>query len=331
MDMYMYGIFSDNMMFQANKPIRVFGYGDGDVKAEFCGCRREAVSKGGKWEIEFDAMGYGGPYTMDIYLNGEQRLIKNIMVGEVILCAGQSNMQFTIGEEELDSSVYGRDDMLRTFVVDRMEEYEGLKSKDGWVISDKDNIKFWSAIGYHVGEIIRKNKDIAVGIIGCYQGASVIQSWLPEESFENKIFCIPEDMLHDDHKNEFAAWNKPSMIYHDMFEKIIPYSVGNVIWYQGESNTSIAEGKVYARFLSELIRVWRRDFKDDKLHVTVVQICDYINRDDEGWKLVQKAQKDICDMVDYVKMAESFDVCSHENIHPPIKTKLSQRIAEMLE
>lgn len=84
-------IFTDNMVLQARKPIKIFGTGKGKVEILFCGrCARTEFGED-QWQVQIPPMKYGGPYSMEICLNGSARILQNVMVGEVILCAGQSN------------------------------------------------------------------------------------------------------------------------------------------------------------------------------------------------------------------------------------------------
>lgn len=322
-------IFQDNMVLQAGKPIVIAGTGKGNLKISLAGRKTEFRIDDEKWAVKLGPFSYGGPYTAIINLNEEKLQIKNIMIGEVFLCAGQSNMQFTIGEEQ-PSRKYESDPMLRTYVAERIEAYEGIKSADGWVQSTTENICFWSAIGYHLARSVRKFTGAAVGIVGCWQGASIIQSWIRKDIISRKEYFIPnEQMSFNEKHNEYkiySAWNGFGMLHDRVFSKIAPYTFSNVIWYQGESNASIAEGKMYVKLLGALISSWREELLDPELPFIVVQICDFDNRQDEGWKLVQKAQEEAENILPGVKTVISSDVCSHEDIHPANKIDLSEKI-----
>ena len=114
------------------------------------------------------------------------------------------------------------------------------------------------------------------------------------------------------------------------FKKIAPFSVSGIVWYQGESDTSVPEGSVYDIELCELIKVWRRDLRDEDLPFIVIQIADYDERNDEGWRLVQEAQLRVQNMLPHVKTVVCRDICESDNIHPPTKDGLSLRIVNAL-
>ena len=86
-------IFTNGMIMQANKPVRIFGSGEGEVAVDFLG-QSQSITSNGEWLIEFDAQSYGGPYTMTVSLNGKKTEINDIYFGDVYLLGGQSNMQF---------------------------------------------------------------------------------------------------------------------------------------------------------------------------------------------------------------------------------------------
>ena len=319
-------IFTNGMIMQANKPVRIFGSGEGAVDVDFLG-QNKSITSNGEWLIEFDAQSYGGPYTMTVSLNGKKTEINDIYFGDVYLLGGQSNMQFKMWERREPTDVYEGNENVRLYTVDRMEENteERFGMADGWVTLTKENAKDFSAIGYYVSQEL--GKDRKIGLIACYQGASVIQSWLrkdvaqrPELQVENKFA---------DHE-WFPIWNDDGILYDYMLTKIIPYSMASVLWYQGESNASIDEARIYLRFLDALTSSWREVFMDENLEFIVIQLADYDERNTEGWHLVQEAQLKAQDELKNVKTVICRDVCETDDIHPRSKKELSLRIVKAL-
>ena len=102
-------LFRDHMVFQAGKPIRIFGSGTGLIRVSLLNEEREAVSSSGKWYLELPPLPYGGPYSIKIMSEDHSIILHDIMIGEVLLCAGQSNMQFTMAEEISAPSSYQSD------------------------------------------------------------------------------------------------------------------------------------------------------------------------------------------------------------------------------
>ena len=327
--MHLPKIFCDHMVLQANKPIRIFGQAKGRVEISFAGDSFITQTTGCKWEILLPAMSYGGPYEMRIRADGEEKCIKDIMIGEVILCAGQSNMQFTLANEETYEAM--ENSALRIFVSDRIEAHEGIKSKDGWVCCEADTVKYWTAIGYHLAKMLYKARGVAVGIVGCYQGASNIQSWLPKEIALEKRFHVEAEEAHIDYRSElYKDWNQPGKLFEHTFLPIAPYALSTVIWYQGESNTSLVEGKIYKDMLAELVKAWRKYLKNESLPFIIIQLCDLDERNDEGWRVIQRAQAEAVECIEYTKLVTSSDVCEHFDIHPQHKERLAEKIFKVL-
>ena len=325
-------IFSSNMVFAANLPIRIYGEGPGRAEISFADYSETVVSTSDSWMVEFPPLSCGGPYTLKVAFEDRDVVIDNIYIGMVLLCAGQSNMQFKLNEGKLPEGGISADEKLRMFVTDRLEDDERFCAKDGWIVAADDNIMDWSALGFFVASEIAKRDGIAVGIIGCYQGASIIESWVPAGTFENAgIDLSDEAKLPNYRKPEYDAWNGDGHLYAFSFSEVFPFSVSKVLWYQGESNSKLRSEETYLQMLSVLIDVWRRDLRNPELPFIIVQIADYKQRDDENWRMIQKAQLMVQDLREHVTTVVSADVCETNNIHPPTKHILAHRIAEVIK
>ncbi len=325
------GMFCDGMVLQAGKPVRVFGHGAGTVSVSFLGEIREAAAENDFWCVEFPVCQWGGPYTMTVSHDGNVQEIRDILVGEVILCAGQSNMQFHMCEETTDPAEYRDDDALRLFVPDRLETGEYFTPHDGWVRARKDNIEKWSALAYLIGRELREGGCPHVGVIACPQGASVIQSWMKASSVVGTALELPCEALHYDHHcPTYAHWNTPGCLYHSMYETLVPYAFRCVVWYQGESNTSRAESEIYAQLLETMIRDWREADLDPVLPFYIIQIADYDGRNDDDWRRVQTEQAKAEAVIPHVRTVVSRDISESDNIHPATKSKLAKRVADVI-
>lgn len=190
-------MFCDGAVFQANKPIRIFGTGGGKVDIDFLGKNYSAEIVGVEWEIELPPMQYGGPYEMNVTMDGRKLTLHDIYIGDVYLLAGQSNMQFKLKESDYGEDMRADDSLLRLFSTERVNGGESFFVQDGWIKAKKTNVAEWSCIGYFVGKELRKRTGHAVGIIACYQGAADIQTYLPDSAFTNQSFIIPEKERFD--------------------------------------------------------------------------------------------------------------------------------------
>ena len=323
-------IFSSGAVFAANQPIRIFGTGNGKVAIDFLGAHRE-VDATGEWCVEFDPQPYGGPFEMTLTCNGEQTILQDLWIGEVLLLSGQSNIEFRMIESKDYPELCEPCTALRVFHAERVDQKGRFRPMHGWLHCDNDNvIANTSAIGYETGMILAKRLGCAVGLLSANQGASVIQSWMPAGAPEAIGISFTPDQLNHSHTT-YPLWNPPGMLYNTMLKPWMPYPISRVIWYQGESNASDAESDAYGKMLAEMIRIWREGFENPSLPFIVVQIADYIKaKNPSGWKLVQQRQEEISREVAGVKTVICRDVCESDDIHPPTKRHLSARIAECI-
>lgn len=324
-------IFTDHAVLAAHRPIRIFGEGNGNIAVTLAGTTAKTVAENGHWCVELPAMEYGGPYELTLQGENETLTLSDIYIGEVYLFAGQSNMQFKLYESNTPSEEYKNLDLLRYACLQNPEMENDVNFDSSWAVSRTDNVANWSAIAYLAAREIALRKGIAVGAICCAQGASVIESWVPRGTFEqNGIVIAPEHKLAD-HFFEQYSWNSDGLLYEKMLSKITPYSLTGVVWYQGESDTSFEEGKVYKEELRILIETWRKDFRDSELPFVVVQLADFIFIEDRpGWRLIQQAQQEIGKNISAVATVVCGDVCENDMIHPVSKGELSKRIAASL-
>lgn len=322
-------IFSDHMVFAAKKSIRIYGEGEGCGHLSFAGQECSFEAKDGAWMVELSPMEYGGPYTLEVQLAGERRILCDIYIGEVYLFAGQSNMQFKMKESATPKDLYEDLPALRLFSTERIEKTDHYTPRDGWVQAEEAMVAEWSAIGYLTGRLMSKEKGIAIGAIACYQGASVIESWVPKGYFEDLGIGVPPEVRFHDHTT-YSDWNKDGRLYEYALSQVIPFSLSGVVWYQGESDDTPEEGAEYKKELAALIDRWRADFGDDRLPFAIVQIADCDKRGGEGWKRIQQAQMDLSKEREQVQSIISRDVCETNDIHPPTKHLLAERIAAAL-
>ena len=322
-------IFSDNMVFQAGKPVRFFGTGKGEIAVTLGGETHRKEIPDENWVFELPARPYCDSCNILIRTGEEEIQLRNVAFGDVFLCAGQSNMQFEAREEK-GASAAEDDDGIRYFVTDRIEEYSGVKSADGWKLCKKGEVGNWSALGLHIAQKYRKERGVPVGIVGCFQGASAIRSWLPESALDESVFVPLKERHADSRDPVFSVWNGDCDLYRRTFLPIVPFSFQGAVWYQGESDTAAAESKVYTELLARLISSWRHDLRDDELPFVVVEICDYDLRDDRDWHAIQRCQQQAANRVKGVTVVTSKDVCEHGNIHPSNKEKLAEKIVRVL-
>ena len=319
-------IFASNMVLQANAPVRFFGEGEGKVSITLNGVKKEADSQG-EWLIEFEPFEYGGPYDIDVMLDSAFFTLKNVYFGDVIFLGGQSNMQFKLHESSEPKENYKGNSNVRLYTVDRMETGEYFASRDGWVELTKESAPNFSAIGYYVAKGLA-TPERKIGLIACYQGASVIQSWMPRVDA-----LVPEFKIENrfaDHE-WFPIWNDDGVLWDHMASKVVPFAFNTVLWYQGESNASVDEANIYLEFLRALISSWRREFKNDNMRFVIIQLADHLDRAGYAWEKIQAEQLRAQDEIPLVNTVICRDVCDNIDIHPKEKDVFSQRIVNLLK
>ena len=274
---------------------------------------------------------------MLVDLNGVKSVIKNIYFGDVYLLAGQSNNQFKLHDSNTPTEYYNDNSDLLLYTVDRLEvPGEPFKSSDGWISAKKSDVGEWPALGYLFGDILTKNSNRKIGLIACYQGASLIQSWLPKGILEGTDLFVPTELRASGIRNPaYSAWNGDGMLYNGMLSKILPFALNGVVWYQGESNSGGGDSKieVYSGILKLLVNTWRKDFYDNNLKFIIVQIHDLVsvlNNADNGWRNVQSAQEIVCNDILNTFLVKSADISETDDIHPKTKLPLAKRIADVI-
>lgn len=325
-------LFCDHMVIQANKPFRVFGTGVGTISIKIDGISKVSVSNSDNWLVELPEHNYGGPYTMTVELNGKENVISDIYFGDVLLMAGQSNIEYRLWQTNTPESEYQSNNLVRTFFTKIDSEVKEYPEREEWIVADKETVRNWSAIGWLMANELSIESGHAIGVVCCFRGASCIQTFLPSGIFKGtELERFSEEKSGHLRNKDYIDWNHDGFLYNGKFKKLIPYTFKAVIWYQGESNSNHLESSDdYKEMLKVFINRWRSDLLDSKLPFVVVQISDLTYAGNQTcWKMVQKAQSEIIEM-DSVYCVVSRDICEDNNIHPPTKTLLSKRINEVV-
>jgi len=341
-------IFADGLIIQANKPIHIFGVGCGTATAEIAGSKGTTTTDIEKWCITLPPHDYGGPYTLTVCMNDHTVQITDVWFGDVYMISGQSNIQFKMLNTNTPREYYKANESLRMYSVDLLVDYgkhvmtdngwmsldgdgnlvpvrgEHFFSKDGWVPAREDEIQFWSAIGYLVGNELQERTGRKIGLVNCYQSGSAIQTWIPRNLLTNE----------DRFKYSDSRANQNGVLYEEMVETITPFSFNSVIWYQGEHNSICEQPDHYSRLLKLMITSWSKSFLDSKLPFIVIQLPDCIERlesDGGRWRRVQTAQEEVCSELDQAYLVVSRDVCENDDMHPLTKLPLAMRIAKSIQ
>ena len=330
--------FSDHMVLQQNTNFPVWGmaepnqalvvrFNDSEVKAR--------ANVNGRFSVSIKTPSAGGPYRLEIADEEKSTgvILDDVMVGEVWLCAGQSNMSWPVEKsadasaEVLSANNYNR---IRLFTVEVQaadEPMEDVAKAKPWSICSADNIKDFSAVGYFFGRDLAKTlKETPIGLIDASLGGTSCEAWCSMESLSEVAELEPllkywsEIEGPNDH-------HRPGTLFNGIISPLVRYPLRGVIWYQGEAN--VGRGKQYATLLPTLISDWRRQFGDDQLPFYLAQLAPYrySNFPTEALPEIWDAQLKTAQTVANVAMATTMDLGSTSDLHPKNKQSVGKRLA----
>jgi sialate O-acetylesterase len=332
-------IFTDNAVLQREIDVPIWGTARSNevVTVSINGQKVSSIARDGKWMARLKPMTAGGPYTLSI--SGENAIVlTNILLGEVWLCSGQSNMQWPLKETENGEQFIAKskDDGLRFFTVPLVTAITPAGDLNGgfWDSSGPDSARNVSAVAYHFGCSLRKNLGVPVGLISSSYGGSIVQAW----TGNSYIISDPESRRYLDKKPDWAkgSQNGFSLLYNGMIFPIIPFGIRGVIWYQGEGNTESTEANHYRTSFPLLIRNWREAWGEGDFPFLFVQLAPWVrdpiyhvavDPEGTGWAVVREAQLITSLNVKNAGMVVITDLGDENRIHPKRKEPVGQRLA----
>ncbi len=317
-----HGLFSDGMVLQRDAKVPIWGTADDGevVTVRFEGQEATTTAQGGKWRVDLPPLKAGGPSTLTI--KGRYTVeISDVVIGDVWVCGGQSNMEWTLANSEgaPEATAAAADPKLRLFTVPRMGKPEPLSDVNGtWSRASKDSVGGFTAVGYHFGHDLRGALGVPIGLISSNVGGTEAERWTNRKTLEA-----------DPKFKDLAARTNVSDLYNAMIAPLGPLAVKGAIWYQGESNTKRA--KQYRRLLPAMIRDWRETLGGGEFPFLQVQLAPF-HKIVEGptesdWAELREAQRLIARDTPKVGMVVITDVGEENDIHPRKKQPVGARLA----
>lgn len=362
-------LFTEHMVLQQGKPLQFWGWADKDesVTVELNGVKT-TVSPGstGRWQATLPARKAGGPYKLEFRARNTIAYI-DVMVGEVWICSGQSNMEWPLGssfqaQKDIAASA---NPMIRLFTVPKLKAESPVSDvKGSWQVAGPDNVPGFSAVGYYFGRDLQKARGVAIGLIHTSWGGSPAEVWMREEVLTSNPRYKAEIMdtyapQRERFEQALAAWTKesaaakaegkpftkgrpnagwrPAELYNGMIAPLIPYGIAGAIWYQGESNAGRAEQ--YRSLYIDMIRNWRADFGQGDFTFLGVQLAPYdasrrrslgditATPVESNWAELREAQSLSTTALPNVGLAVITDVGHKDDIHPTVKEPVGARLA----
>lgn len=329
-------IFSDGMVMQRETNANLWGdaKASATVKITTSWDNKTYITKSdnkGKWKAAVKTPKAGGPYSITIS-DGEKTSLNDILIGEVWICSGQSNMEMPMKgfkNQPVDNAVedilHSTDNNLRLFTVKRNSKFAPVDTLNGsWKAAAPASVRDFSATAYHFGRELRTMLDVPVGLVVAAWGGSACEAWMTADWLkafpDAKIPASPEDIKS---KNR-----TPTVLYNGMLHPIIGYTMRGVIWYQGEDNVN--RYKTYADMMTAMIRGWRSEWNQGDFPFYFCQIAPYdykIIKYETNSALLREQQSKAELMNNNCGMAVLMDAGLEYGIHPRKKNLAGMRLA----
>lgn len=328
-------LFAENMILQRNSTPPIWGKSNKNARVSIKTSWNNktyttTASADGAWKLNVETGEAGGPYTITIKSGSKSQTLSNVLLGEVWLCSGQSNMEMPVrgalNQPILNANeIYMEADnpLIRIYKMERVAAGTPQDSCTGvWRESTAEVVKYFSTVGYLYAQLLQKKLNIPVGIIGAYWGGSQIQPWMTPGSLDAFGIKAPNDLSGMPVPRRAAA-----SLYHGMIAPLAGYGIRGFLWYQGESN--VGQPDLYKRLLPALVQSWRDKWNNPGLPFYYVQIApyEYNGADSTGAALLREAQLKCLDSIPNSGMAVALDAGEKTCIHPADKAIIARRLA----
>lgn len=262
---------------------------------------------------------------MEIFTDDAKLTVKNVAIGELFLCSGQSNMAWPVSSsssyytELIQTANYQN---VRLLNMPKAEKgYATLTANATWKTATKGNVSTFSLFGLLYAISMQQQLGIPVGVVNASVGSTLLCYWLPRESV--KMLEKTSGVYINYEKSVFS----PSLGFNGMISPLREMSFRGMVWYQGESNAYKANS--YEGELKELIRAYRSFFKDEKFTFTVVGLPRHEASLQDRWGNMRIAQRAAVAAFDYAVYTENTDIGDNDDIHPRKKDIIASRAADI--
>ena len=360
-------IFGDHMVFQREQANPVWGKAlPGEKVSVSIGGQSHTTTTAtdGSWRVMLEPLEVGGPYELEI--QGNNTLTFNdILVGEVWVCSGQSNMQWPVRasadvELQVASANYSE---IRLLSVPQIASQEPRDNFNGsWDICNPKTVADFSAVAYSFGRRLHNTLGVPVGLIDNAWGGSAAEAWIPRDILEkagqydellaswdekaaamtDKIFATEvaayKKWVADGEQGEKrraprdsrTSQHRPANLFNGVLYPIIGYGIRGVIWYQGESN--IGRAYQYRNLFPLMITTWRQHWRQGDFPFYWVQLADFKQEApeprDSAWAELREAQSMTLNLAN-TGQAVIIDAGEGRDIHPRDKETVANRLARI--
>lgn len=340
----MASIFTDQMVLQQEAKVPIWGWSKSgkniSIQTSWNHQKYKAIAdKDGKWKTYVSTPKAGGPYEITIS-DGKILKIKNILIGEVWILGGQSNMEMPLKGFKSQAIIGSNDAIfkaanpkIRLYIVPRSAKFEPQENSKTsfWKEAAPESVANFSAIGYFFGKQIQEHLKVPIGLINVNYGGSTAEAWMSKKEIE-EFGGIALPSLADSAKiNNKTA----TALYNGMLYPIIGYGIKGALFYQGESNYDRADQ--YELLFSSLVKEWRSEWKQGDFPFYYAQIAPYsyakLSPNRVGEKLnsayLRDAQRKALEKIPNAGMVSLMDIGEEKSIHPSHKMEAGNRFALM--
>ncbi|MCQ2389276.1 MAG: hypothetical protein MJ138_06140 [Kiritimatiellae bacterium] len=344
--------FKDGAVLQRGRPVPVWGTAEAGEKVtvSFAGATVSATADAqGAWRVALPAM-KASKESRELVVRGakDAKTVKDVLVGEVWIASGQSNMEMRLwgGSNRFSDeggavlSQFVRRPLIRFFCTANYKwSVTPVKTTDAkWVSLAPENVGGTSAVAFYFAEGLNRELDVPVGVVAAYWGGTNIDAWTPREGYDLHPELAPGKYPVTANWNPSLAkgaisggCQQPTVIYNAQLAPVAPFAVRGAIWYQGEHNTNHEdEVPTYAARMHALHDGWKKTFENPDFKLYFVQIAQYWCGDDEKrldrWFDVQRQQEKFAEEEPNAGMAVTSDVRSWKDVHPRSKLAVARRL-----
>jgi sialate O-acetylesterase len=356
-------ILTDHMVVQRDMPVHIWGTAapNEPVSVTFRNQTRSTrTDRLGRWSVYLPPGAAGGPF--DLAIKGTNTItLRDVMVGDVWVAAGQSNMEWPVRwsadpQKEMAAAKYPAIRLVRTMhrvAGNPQSQFYG----QAWQPCTPDSVKNFSAVGYHFGRNLHERLRVPIGIIQTAWGGTPLEAWTPlgAISLDPGLMPIFSEWAKLMRKHETNALELPGRIrdweagapqrserpqlrrrpggqwtpaglFNAMVSPVTKLAIRGVIWYQGEANTAPERAPIYGRLFQTMIRGWRTAWGQGSFPLLFVQLANYKAVPDSMWPEVREAQREALALAN-TAMAVTIDIGNPDDIHPRNKRDVGYRLS----
>lgn len=330
-DISLPNIFSNDMVLQRASEVMLFGWASPNEEFEiYTGWNDKTfeikTGNDAEWELAVLTPGAGGPYEIRFKGKNNEVVLNNVMLGDVWLCSGQSNMEWSANsgidnkKSEINNANYPN---IRLFTVEKRTANVPQDNAPGeWASCSPETMMNFSAVAYFFAKRIYEETKVPIGLIDASWGASCAEVWTPEYVFKENPELLK---AHESIKPNNWVTIEPSSLYNGMIAPFVDFKIAGALWYQGESNTANAES--YKDLFTNMITSWRKT-RGHSFPFYFVQIAPFkYGRPYEGAEV--RNQQRLALELEKTGMVVTSDICTVEDIHPQNKQDVGLRLANI--